>query len=648
MTTAISMRFAVEANAEMGFRLGEWVWHDVQAKNGASERVLCCVMHVGSNYYRVNEAGLADGNYGPREWRVHFNQSDNLSAAPDGASWLAERQARAGGAAQSALDRLNAAMAQLGFDRANALAGPVAGAESGALVVLNQSNDPKRYRDQLVAAKKETIPGLTKDVEQAHRWMSEWLGASALPFKAQTGDMKRHIAAIDDRLFVISIYAGLIEDAVKIADGAPATAHEKLHVFQRRRYMDEECLAAYEAGGMDFKDIEDFDAWLARPDNRDRILSHPRSLVAFRVRRWTKERDNAIDGYIRLQLDCQDKLTFFYARNGEQIWRVQTEIDFPENIVPDKSFYDPSQPMMIYKAWSTRRKTIIPKSEYDDAVRRYDEYNAKLAARKEAGEKIDMWNERRMSLRDDHNFNPSNWDLVSPDSVYFDDAMEQIGEQAKTYNRIAVLVQGLLDRSEVFHPHPRIQIWNPDHFERFIEIVYDGSAVLYEGDKPDFEAYRRRLNASIDASSFLIGQEEAWITRATDEENKRRVKDARRGRYDFRPTNRHVPRRDLDPGPGRVRKADRWNARERMATFDWRRRHANASSWRDDGVRTKDSIKVHVDKLLNVSAYKRGDFRIFYADPRTRAEYLEWAPLLLGAEDHHAAAKAAKPNEDQP
>lgn len=629
MTTAISMRFDAGVHSGSGFRLGDWVWHDVEEEIGAPERVLCCVMHVGSNYYAVKEAG------GGRQWRIHFDRSECLSTAPDGAVWLAGRQASAGAAAQAAIDRLNAAMSQLGFDRANAIAGPVTGGDGGALVTLNQSVDPARYRDQLVAAKKETIPELTKGVEEAHRWMAEWLGASALPFKAQAGDMRRHIGAIDDRLFVISIYAGLIESAVKIADGAPAPAHGKLHVFQRRRYMDEECLAAYEAGGMDFKDIEAFDAWLARPLNRDRILSHPRSLVAFRVRRWTKERDSAIDGYIRLRLDTKDKLTFFYARNGDQIWRIQTEIDFPEQIVPDKSFYDPSQPMMIYTAWSTR-KTIVPKSEYDDAIQRYEERRAKIAARKEAGETVDIWSERRISLRDDYNFKPSNWDLVSPASVWFDDAMEQLGEQAKTYNRIAVLVQGLLDRSEIFHPHPRIQIWNPDHFERFVAIVYDDSAALYEGEKPDFEAYRRRLNASIDAASVLVGQEEVWIARETAAENGRRLQEARRGRYEHRPTNRWRPQPGDDPGPGRVRTADRWNVRERTATFVWKRRRANAVSWRDEGVRVNDMIRVGEAKLLNVSAYKPGDFRIFYADPRTRADYLEWAPLLLAAEDFHA------------
>lgn len=50
-------------------------------------------------------------------------------------------------------------------------------------------------------------------------------------------------------------------------------------------------------------------------------------------------------------------------------------------------------------------------------------------------------------------------------------------------------------------------------------------------------------------------------------------------------------------------------------------------------------------KLLNVSAYTPGDFKQFFADPRTRAEYLKWAPLLLAAEEFHAGNRTIGPKD---
>lgn len=66
---------------------------------------------------------------------------------------------------------------------------------------------------------------------------------------------------------------------------------------------------------------------------------------------------------------------------------------------------------------------------------------------------------------------------------------------------------------------------------------------------------------------------------------------------------------------------------------------------RTDDVR--DAIQVDAARLLNVSAYTPGDYRQFYDDPRTRADYLEWAPLLLAAEDWHAAGGAAAATDDE-
>ncbi len=54
-------------------------------------------------------------------------------------------------------------------------------------------------------------------------------------------------------------------------------------------------------------------------------------------------------------------------------------------------------------------------------------------------------------------------------------------------------------------------------------------------------------------------------------------------------------------------------------------------------MRDQSNIPVHIwcstKKLFNVDAYKRGDFKQFYLDPRTRVDYLKWAPFLLAAED---------------
>lgn len=56
----------------------------------------------------------------------------------------------------------------------------------------------------------------------------------------------------------------------------------------------------------------------------------------------------------------------------------------------------------------------------------------------------------------------------------------------------------------------------------------------------------------------------------------------------------------------------------------------------DYDYQVKTGWTCPLDELFNVTAYTPGDFHLFFDDPRTRAEYMQWAPFLLSAEDYHA------------
>lgn len=69
------------------------------------------------------------------------------------------------------------------------------------------------------------------------------------------------------------------------------------------------------------------------------------------------------------------------------------------------------------------------------------------------------------------------------------------------------------------------------------------------------------------------------------------------------------------------------------------RQNTKNTSWLRSKRKTgpiEKKITVKPEDLFNVSAYKPGDFRQFFLDHRTRADYLKWAPLLLEAEEYHA------------
>lgn len=618
-------------------KLGTWYWvkstcswdnNPKGMKKGQEYEWLGCVMLVGSNMVEIHTPEHKGG--GGMYTRVHFeDMHTRLRFEPNPNEVIQGNIVRYQQKTVQLLAEIQRVTSGLGLRPAGAIAGPETDSSGSTLMVLSGQADVKGYETALVKAKNETLPELFKEMEETHKELALWMTATMMTTKAMMGTMKGSLEEIEGRIFNVGLYAGLTEEVAQCCDGQPAGIMEKLHVMQRRLYMDEEALLDYRGGGMEFKDIHVFDEWISRPDNRDRILPFPRTMVAMRVRRYDKERDNEgclLKAFINIELEKMDKTTYLFIRNGEQVWRMTCDLDFGEMIFPDKSLYDPTEPMMV-KMFGSRVDRMIPRREYEDRLNKEAQRKKDHAAweKEHPGEHNPFYREDR----DLHEWRP-----FDPSNVYFDDASAVIEKQIKEYNRIALIIQGLFDRSMVLHPHPPVQTWSPEGFERAIKLVFDAGTTLYGGQKPDFKAYRDACNAKLNADSVVTGQEDFWLRKEAEKENKRLDGDWRN-----KSSYRHKKFQPYgNPGPGLISRIANWRPRVQQATFRWLRE----TDWRCENHQATATVTVPAEKLFNISAYQPGDFRQFFQDPRTRGEYLQWAPMLLTAEDFHAGKRKAQ------
>ncbi len=611
--------------------VGQWYWVN---PGDAKKRWLGCVMAVGSNYVELRSRSHA---HGYSTCRIHHDDFwKHLAHAPDAEAHITAQVQFHQAESERLMGEVKAITARLGVSKQSALPGSAQGNSGHALVTLSSQPDIKGYENALVLARDKQLPELFESIKQSNQNMAGWLEARSLPMLALAENMKGCIGEIQNRVFNVSLYAGLTEEVVQCCAGEPAAFHEKLRVMQRLLYMDEECLLNYRHGGMEFKHIEKFDTWISEPENRDRILPFPRCLVAMRVRRMIKDRH--FDGSLRqaliiFDLEISDKFTFLYLRNGNQVWRLSTDLEFGELIFPDKAVFDPSEPMMA-KMFGGRVDKLISRREYDLMKREREDAEA-LRARWEIEHPKESWDEeahgpywmsnpyRNARALD---FHPRNYEPFDPTSVFFDDMTKLVGDEIKQYNRIALIIQGLFDRSEVFHPHPPVKTWTQDGFNAAVELIYDGTAALSNGKTPDFDAYRARCNASLDVDSVVIGQEHYWLDKIAE-------KESNDSQYRGKPYG--------NDGPGWLAKMAKWKPRSRMAVFAWNRmRMTDAPGYCNKGKRYGDPIRttltVPAHALFNISAYKPGDYKQFFQDHRTRAQYLKWAPMLIAAEEYWA------------
>ena len=130
----------------------------------------------------------------------------------------------------------------------------------------------------------------------------------------------------------------------------------------------------------------------------------------------------------------------------------------------------------------------------------------------------------------------------------------------------------------------------------------------------------KELNATLKVGSITVGQRHEWLN------IKKEVYKPHDGWEEIKP---NIYAREYE-GVGYIDTVDRIS--KNSVTYYWyapRKRHYVYHS--PDTV--KKTFRTTTDKILNIDAYKAGDYKKFFNDIRTRMEYLKWAPLLLAAED---------------
>lgn len=617
-------------------KVGEWYW--VKGGDDDAPRWLGCVTHVGSNY--ANLCGPSE-RYTDSEHscRVHLDEFDEeCTREHDPDSIIEQKIAHHRANAHRLMGEVRALTSRLAISPRSTLNDSGNQGEVHALVVRGASHGSfDSYKADLVKAKEKTLPDLFKEIESANKFMGSWMKANLTPLRAEADAMRSSIDLIEDRVFNVELYAGLVETVTQIANGKGAAPADPIYLMQRRHYMDEECLAHYKTGGMEFRDIRDFNKWLAKRENAERILPHPRCIVAFRVRRNDKEHNYvSLSDFINIRFAHEaDATTFLYMRNGKQIYALQTEIEFGEKLFPDIEREVLDRGDLWGKMFGTRVEKIISDARYQGMIEENERAKTEYDEKVKKTPKKDRWKEHG-SFFPPHN-SVDSYVKFTPETVYFDDIAKYVTARAKEHNRLALVLQGLLDRSPVFLPHPRWQIYTEAGFRAGIRLVHDDSRALVPAEKPDFEAYRTRLNESLKAGSVAVGQEETWERREAAKENARDRHHNVNYKH-FRPYG--------NPGPGTLARIAHFAPRSKKCTFTWERERSWSSRrYGNASATVETSLVLPSSAVLNVNAYKPGDFKQFYADPRTRTEYLKWAPLLLEAEEYHAGNRKLRGEE---
>lgn len=312
-------------------------------------------------------------------------------------------------------------------------------------------------RTESLQAKQDEIRAVQSEIENL---MREQLALA----EETLGPIQKYVARLEEGIGMVNLYLGREEEIITLATGEPAPADEPVAIRQMVLMMDEECAINPDEGGIDATNIEAFDAWLlASPAHVDQVLPERKGVVALRPRRDSKRYE---DPWKSQAVADADKQTYFLIRNGENLYRTWTEFKAGDRLVPladefGSFFYEE------HRSWDRGKpKHRIP---------------------------------------------------IKPGTPAWDRADEKADARKRHYMRVALILQGLVDRTTVFHPLPEggVNFMDYEQVNRRWRFITDMESAIGTGRKPFYE-WMRETNAQLRVGMRIVGSFSRYYRREDD------------------------------------------------------------------------------------------------------------------------------------
>lgn len=339
---------------------------------------------------------------------------------------------------------------------ANAVDGAAAGGADESQTALRVIDNPitlarsvgaevAGYRN-LLNDKKNALAQIKRRVEQLQK-----LKENQIELMLYFRDLGEKIEKV---LTTIKLYLGTGEEIVQIRHGAWASAETKLSIRQLVLWMDVESLILADEGGMDFKNVQQFDEWLmSDPRHLQQILPEEKGIVCLKPRKARKEysKDKFIDDLV----NARNVQTYILIRHGENLFRVTPDWEVGSRLFPSRHEFE-----KFFRA-----------ERFNYTTREREHY------------------------------------VITPESGEFERAVEKMDAANFHYRNTLVLLQGIIDRTGIFKDLQERGVNLLDIRQNAEEIVYindgDENYLLRDG-RETFREYQARLNAQLNVGNRVI------------------------------------------------------------------------------------------------------------------------------------------------
>jgi hypothetical protein len=346
---------------------------------------------------------------------------------------------------------IDAALAELAALAAAAEEATLEPPESSTALVPTGGTLPATQVKKQMAVKRAEIVKMRAEVERRVAEVERLLKDKVYEIERVIGPMREMVARLEEGIWTVNLYLGRDEEILTLAEGEPAPGGTPITVRQMVLSMDQESMIAAEQGGIDARSIEAFDQWLEDPAHLEQVLPEPKGVVVLVPRRTGADYG---DPWLQKRMDEENHQSYWLIRNGDRLYRMATNFSVGKNLVPLQD---------EFTSFFTERRWNSHTHDYD-TVRLAPGTDAWLKAEKAAG------------------------------------------DRQRHFMRAALILQGLIDRTTVFHPlSGLVSFLNPESYdEGQVKIITDAELALTTG-RESFRDYQRRLNAQLRPGMRIVG-----------------------------------------------------------------------------------------------------------------------------------------------
>lgn len=460
---------------------------------------------------------------------------------------------------------------------------PETDTNSSALAV-RKGHSASQLRNRAHALKRK-IATFAESVKSKRELVESKIRQQMALFQAKADEMTAMVEKLEAVVQMVNLYLGRDEQITRLRDGKKAADGTQITLRQSVLYMDEECALA-ESHGIDFEEIEKFDQWLlAKPEHLTQVMPEAKGIVVLQVRRNAKEydyeRNDVAAALDAAQRNRENMKSYWLIRNGERLHRLWTDVSVGPRLIPK-----------------------------DDELDHF-------------------FFERRY----DHKKGTSVETPLRPGSKEYYEAMERANAHRRHYMRLMLVVQGILDRTQLLTPYKdgsRLNLLDPSTWDGQLRFLRDEEGTLTDG-RPSFDSWLSAVNKELRHGLRIVGNYPTWF----DEKRGERCRIHPRFAQGV---NESRVRTLLQSSDGDFEFKFLFERTDDVSRRGWYSDSGPAKRRGSYGINSSDDFFICID---NASV---ADMQYYLADRRHRKDYERMIPLLREA----ISLKEAEAQQEQP